>query len=98
MHWLVLCVNLAQLELSECRKPQSRIFIHEISCKAFSQLMINGGGPIVDGAILGMEVLGSLRKHAELAMRSKPVSSTLHGLCIGFYFQVSLVIYSDVEV
>jgi hypothetical protein len=35
------------------------------SCKAFSQLMIKGGGPMVGGAIPGLVVLGSIRKQAE---------------------------------
>jgi hypothetical protein len=35
------------------------------SCKAFSQLVIKWGGPLVGGAIPGMGVLGSIRKQAE---------------------------------
>ena len=42
--------------------------------KAFSQLMINQGGPILGGAIPGLVVLGSIRKQAEQARGSKPVS------------------------
>ena len=34
----------------------------------------------------GLVVLGSIRKQTEQAMRSKPVSSTLHGLCIDSCF------------
>ena len=45
------------------------------SCKAFSQLVIKVGGPIVDGAIPGLVVLGSIRKQAEQARGSKPVSN-----------------------
>jgi hypothetical protein len=47
------------------------------SCKAFSQLVIEGGKaqPIVGGAIPGLVVLGSIRKQAEQASGSKPVSS-----------------------
>jgi hypothetical protein len=44
--------------------------------KAFSQLVIKGGGPIVGGAIPGVVVLGSIREQAEQARESKPVSST----------------------
>jgi len=44
------------------------------SCGAFSQLVIKVGGPIVGGAIPGLVVLGSIRKQAELARGSKPVS------------------------
>jgi hypothetical protein len=43
------------------------------SCKAFSQLVISGGGPIVGVAILGLGVLGSIRKQAEQARGSKPL-------------------------
>jgi hypothetical protein len=45
------------------------------SCKAFSQLVIKEGGPIVGGAISGLVVLGSIRKQTEQARGSKPVSS-----------------------
>ena len=45
------------------------------SCKAFSQLVINRGGPIVGGAIPGLVVLGSIREQAEQAWGSKPVSN-----------------------
>jgi hypothetical protein len=42
------------------------------SCKAFSQLVINVEGFIVGSAIPGLIVLGSIRKQAEQARRSKP--------------------------
>jgi hypothetical protein len=42
------------------------------SYKAFSQLVIKGGGPLVGGAISGLVVLGSIR---EQARGSKPVSN-----------------------
>jgi hypothetical protein len=42
----------------------------------------------VGGAITGLVVLGSIRKQAEQAVESKPVSSTLHGLCISSCLQV----------
>jgi hypothetical protein len=45
------------------------------SYKAFSQLVIKVGGPFVGGAIPGLVVLGSIRKHAEKARGSKPVSN-----------------------
>jgi hypothetical protein len=44
------------------------------SCKAFSQSRV--GGPIVGGVIPGLIILGSIRKQAEQARVSKPVSST----------------------
>jgi hypothetical protein len=45
------------------------------SCKAFSQLVIKGGGPIVGGAIPELVVLDSKRKQAEQTRGSKPVSN-----------------------
>jgi hypothetical protein len=45
------------------------------NCKAFSQLVIKGGGPLVGGAIPELVVLGSIRKQAEQARGSKPVSN-----------------------
>jgi hypothetical protein len=45
------------------------------NCKAFSQLVIKAGGPLVGGAIPGLVVLGSIRKQAEQARGSKPVSN-----------------------
>jgi hypothetical protein len=43
------------------------------SCKAFSQLVIKGGGLLVGGTIPGLVVLGSIREQAEQARESKPV-------------------------
>jgi hypothetical protein len=45
------------------------------NCKAFSQLVIKRGGPLVGGAISGLVILGSITKQAEQARGSKPVSS-----------------------
>jgi hypothetical protein len=59
------------------------------SCKAFSQLVIKGGGPLVCGAIPGLVALGSIREQAEQAKGSKPVTS-LHGLCISSCFLTCL--------
>jgi hypothetical protein len=60
------------------------------SCKAFSQLVIKGGG-IVGDAIPGLVVLGSIRKQAEQGRGSKPVSSTppwpLHQLLLPDLFE-----------
>jgi len=44
------------------------------TCKAFSQLVIKGEGT-VGGAIPRLVVLGFIRKQAEKATRSKPVSN-----------------------
>ena len=46
------------------------------SCKAFSQLVIKGGGLLVGGAIPGQVVLGSIREQGEQARGSKPVRNT----------------------
>jgi hypothetical protein len=46
------------------------------SCGVFSQLTIEGERPLVGGAIPGLVVLGSIRKQAEQARGSKPVSNT----------------------
>ena len=45
------------------------------SCKAFSQLVSKGEGPIKGGAIPGLVVLGSIREQAEQARGNKPVSN-----------------------
>jgi hypothetical protein len=52
------------------------------SCKAFSQLVIMGGGPLVGGAISGLVVLGSIRKQAERARGSKPVGNIPPGFLL----------------
>jgi hypothetical protein len=44
------------------------------SCKAFSQLVIKWGEPIVGGAIPGLVVSGSIRKQSEKGRGSKPVN------------------------
>jgi hypothetical protein len=45
------------------------------NCKAFSQLVIKGGGSLVGGAIPGLVVLGSIREQAEQARGGKPVKN-----------------------
>jgi hypothetical protein len=42
----------------------------------------------VGGAIPGLVVPAAIRKQAELAMMSKPVNSTLRGLCVSSCLQV----------
>jgi hypothetical protein len=66
LYWLVLCVNLTQAGVITEKGP---------SCKAFSQLVIKGGGPLVGGANSGLVVLGSIREQAEQARGSKPVET-----------------------
>jgi hypothetical protein len=48
--------------------------------KAFSQLVIKGGGPLVGGTISGIVFLGSIRKQAEQARGSNPVRNITPGL------------------
>jgi hypothetical protein len=43
------------------------------NCKAFSQLVIKGEGPLVGGTIPGLVALGSIREQAEQARGGKPV-------------------------
>jgi hypothetical protein len=45
------------------------------NCKAFSQLVIKGVGPLVGGTISRLVVLGSRREQAEQAKASKPVKN-----------------------
>ena len=47
------------------------------SCKTFSQLVIKVGGALVDGAISGLVVLGSIREQAEQARGSKPIRNSM---------------------
>ena len=76
------------------------------SCKAFSHLVIKGGGPIVGGAIPGLVVVGSIRKQTEQARGTKPLSNflpwPLHQLLLPdlleFQSWLPLVINSNVEV
>jgi hypothetical protein len=42
------------------------------SCKAFSQLVSKGEGPIKGGAIPGLVVLGSIREQAEQTSKKHP--------------------------
>ena len=76
------------------------------SCKAFSQLVIKQGGPIVGGAIPGLVVLDSIRKQVEQARGNKPVSNIppwpLHQLLLPdlleFRSGLFLVMKGNVEV
>jgi hypothetical protein len=45
------------------------------NCKAFSQLVIKRGRPLVGGTIPGLVVLGSIREQAEQARGGKPVKN-----------------------
>jgi CO dehydrogenase/acetyl-CoA synthase alpha subunit len=64
---------LTQLELSQRKELQWINASMRSSYGAFSQLVIKRGGPIVDGAIPGLVVLGSIREQAEQARGYKPV-------------------------
>ena len=75
------------------------------SCKAFSQLVITQGEPIMCDAIPGMVVMGSIRKQAEQARGSKPVSNVppwpLHQLLLPdlleFQYCLPLVMNNNVQ-
>jgi hypothetical protein len=45
------------------------------SCKAISELVIKGEGPLVEGTSPGLGVLESIRKQAQQARESKPVNN-----------------------
>jgi hypothetical protein len=61
------------------------------NCKAFSQLVIKAGGPLVGGNISGLVVLGSIRKQVEQASGGKPVKNIppwpLHQLLLPDLFE-----------
>jgi hypothetical protein len=61
------------------------------SYKGFSQLVIKRGGPLVGGAIPGLVIFGSVRKQAEQARGSKPVSNIppwpLHQLLLPYLLE-----------
>ena len=73
MYWLVLCVNLTQLELSQRKELQLGKRLHGIQLWGIFSISDQGGGPLVGGAISGLVVLGSIREQAEQARGSKPV-------------------------
>ena len=52
------------------------------SCKAFSQLVIKGEGPLVGETISGLVILGYIGEQAEQARGSKPVPWLLHQLLL----------------
>jgi hypothetical protein len=56
------------------------------NCRAFSQLVIKRGGPIVGDAIPVLVVLGSIRKQAEKARGRKPERNTLPWFCFSSCF------------
>lgn len=47
---------------------------------------------IVGDAIPELVGLGSTRKQADQTMRSKPVSSTLHGVCVSSCLQIPVLL------
>jgi hypothetical protein len=60
------------------------------NCKAFSQLVIKGERPLVDGTISGLVVLGSIREQAKQARGSKPVKNIPPWICISSCFLICL--------
>ena len=66
------------------------------SCKVLSQLVIKGRAqPTVGGAIPGLVVLGSIRKQAEQARGSKPVSHIPPWLLLPDLLEVVLTSFGD---
>jgi hypothetical protein len=71
---LVSCMSTwHKLESLEIREPQMRKCLHNIQLR--STCLMGRAQPIVGGAIPGLVVLDSVRKQAEQAMGSNPVSS-----------------------
>jgi hypothetical protein len=75
VYWLVLCVNLTQLELSQRKELQLGKCLHEIQLWGMFSISDQRGGPLVGGTISGLGVLGFIREQAEQARGSKPVSN-----------------------
>ena len=73
MDWLVLCQLDPGWSYHRERNFSWGNASTRSSCKAFSQLVIKGEGPLVDGAISGLEVLGSIREQAEQVRGGKPL-------------------------
>jgi hypothetical protein len=78
LYWLVLCVNLTQLELSQRKEPPLRKCLHESQLLGIFSIsdQVGRAQSTVGDAIPRLVVLGSTRKQAEQAKGSKPVSST----------------------
>ena len=79
MYWLILCVNLTQAGVITEKGAFLEEMSHAIQLQGIFSISDQGrrAQPIVGGAIAGQVVLGSVRKQAEQARGSKPVSSTL---------------------
>jgi hypothetical protein len=74
-HWLVLCVNLTQLELSQRKELQVRKCLHEIQLWGIFSISDQGGKAPCGWCHLWAGSLGSIIEQAEQARGSKPVSS-----------------------
>ena len=74
-YWLVLCQLDTSWSYHRKRSFSWGNASMRSNCKAFSQLVIKGCGPLVVGAISGLVVLGSIREQAEQARGSKPVKN-----------------------
>jgi hypothetical protein len=69
------CKAFSQLVISLQSEFQDSQVYTEKPCLEGKKKKKKRGGPIVGGAIPGLAVLGSIRKQAEQASRSKPVSN-----------------------
>jgi len=100
--WLICVSTWHKLELSQRTEPPWEKASLRSSCKAFSQLVIKGGGgrgshwvvPSL-GCSLGFYKRASWARQGKQARGSKPVSNTLHGLCISSCFLTCLSFSPD---
>jgi hypothetical protein len=75
LYWLALCQLDTGWSYHRERSFSWGSASTRSSSKAFSQLVIKRGGPLVGGAISGLVVLGSVREQAEQAKEGKTVKS-----------------------
>ena len=91
LYWLVLCVNLTQLELSQRKELQLRKCLHEIQLQGSFSISDQGGKAPCGWDHLWAGSLGSIREQAEQARGSKPVKNIppwlLHQLLLSDLFE-----------
>jgi hypothetical protein len=75
IYWLVLCVNLTQMELSQRKELQLRKCLHENQLLGIFSISDQGGKACCGWDHLWVGSLGSIRKQAEQARGSKPVKN-----------------------
>ena len=75
LYWLVLCVNLTQMELSQRKELQLRKCLHEIQVWGVFSISDQVGRAPCGWYHLWLVLLGSIREQAEQARGSKPVEN-----------------------